>query len=97
MPRETDARCEVFPGIGKRLPVVTQSDVEREVAMQVHVVLDEQGVEPLWQLVTADAEVDRLGVVLHVVECQLTERRRRIALKRKRTEDRGAGFAAGAA
>src|ERR1051326_8934050 len=97
MPGKTDARREVLLGVGKGLAVVTQSEVEREVAMQVHVVLNKQGVEPLRQLIAADAEVDRLRVVLYVVECQLTERRRRVAPERECAEDRGTRFAAGTA
>src|SRR4051812_38588825 len=97
MPAKPDAWREVVLSVSKSLAVITQSDVEREIAMQVNVVLNEKCVEPLWQLVAADPEVDRLRVVLHVGKCELTKRSRRCVAERERAEDRSAGFTAGAA
>src|SRR6185369_2040643 len=62
--------------------------------MDVKAVLNEQSVEPLRQFITANAKIDRLRVVLHVGERQLTERRGRVVPERKRAENRGAGLAA---
>src|SRR5919206_1276640 len=97
MPAKPDAWREVVPRVGKSLAVITQADVKGEIAMQVNAVLHEERVEPLWQLVAADAEVDRLRVVLHVSKCELTKRSRRRVAERERAEDRSAGFTAGAA
>ena len=66
MPPKTDSRCKVVFRIGESLAIVTKTNVKREIAVQVNVVLHEDGVKPLWQLVTADAEIDRLRVVLNV-------------------------------
>src|SRR6185503_8432637 len=52
MPAETNAWGEVVFCVGECLPVVTQPDVEGEVAAQVNAVLNEHGVEPLRQIVT---------------------------------------------
>src|ERR1051325_3940615 len=95
MPAETDARREVLLRIGERLAVVTKANVECEVSVQVNVVLHEHRVEPLWQVVAADAEVDRLRVVLHVCKRQLAERRGGVVSECERAEDCGARLAAG--
>src|SRR6185369_10266487 len=94
MPAKTDAWGEVFLRVRERLPVVTKPEIEREVTAKMHAVLNEQRVEPLWQLVAVDAEVDRLRVVLHVVQRQLSERRSRCVLERERAEDRRARLTA---
>ena len=54
-------------------------------------------VEPLLQLVAADAEIDGLRVLLHVGQRQLIEGRGGGVLERERAQHRGAGLAAGAA
>src|SRR5690348_8537669 len=94
MPAETEARGEVFVGVSQRLLVVTQPEVEREVTAHMDAILDEHRVEPLAQVVAVDPEVDRLRVVLHVVQRQLAKRRRGCVLERERAEDRGTGLTA---
>ena len=87
MPAEADARREVLGRIGQGLPVVAQPEIDGEIAAQVDAVLHEPGVQPLLQLVAADAEVDRLRVLLHVGQRQLIERRGGGGLERERAED----------
>ena len=97
MPAETNPRREILFRVRKRLAVVTQAGVDREIARHVNAVLDECGIEPLIELVAADAEADWLCVLLHVGERQLVERLRRRVPERKRTEHRRAGLVAAAA
>src|SRR6185369_4190473 len=95
IPAKADARREVGVRVGERLAVITQSEIEREIAAQVNVVLHEDGVEPLRQVVAVDTEVNWLRVVLHVGKRQLAERRGGSRSERERAEDRGARLAAG--
>ena len=97
VPAEADARREVGFRVGQRLLVVAEPGVEREVVVHADAVLHEHGGEPLRQLVAADAEVDRLLVVLDVGQLQLIERRRGRRQEREGAERRGARLAAGAA
>src|SRR6185369_16557348 len=97
VPAKTDARREVVPGVSQGLTVITQAEINRQIAAQVDVVLDKRRVKPLRQLVAADAEVDRLRVVLHVGQRQLSERRRRVIAKCEGAEDRSTGLAASSA
>src|SRR5262245_51854698 len=97
MPAETDARREVLFRVGQGLAVVAKPQVDGEVAAQVDAVLHEAGIKPLRQFVTADSEVDRLRVVLHVGQCQLVEGRGGRIAEGERAEDRRAWLAARAA
>src|SRR6185436_12876467 len=65
--------------------------------MRLPVVLYEACQEPLRQLIAADAEVDRLCVILHVGQCQLAEGRRRCATESEGAEYGSAGLTARAA
>src|SRR5215213_8017951 len=94
MPAKTDTRREIVLSVGERLAVITESNIQREVAAEVNVVLHAKGVEPLRQLVAADAEVDRLRVVLHVCKCQLPEWRSGGVSESECSEDRRAWLAA---
>src|SRR4029079_14168414 len=96
-PAETQAWSEIVLVVRQCLPVIAKSGVESQILVQVNSVLNEAGVEPLCQLVAADAEVDRLRVILNVGERELIEGRRRGVLERERAQDRGAGLAARAA
>src|SRR4029078_4134057 len=96
MPAKADARCKVIFSVGKSLAVITETNVKREIAVQVNVVLHEDCIEPLRQLVTADAVIHRLRISLNVSKRQLIEWLGAVN-KTKRTEDGSAGFAAGAA
>src|SRR6185369_10413860 len=93
MPAETDTWRKVVLRIGERLAVIAQSQVQRKIAAQVNVVLHEDCVEPLWQFVAANAEIDRLRVALNISKRQLIEWFG-AGQKSKRTEDRRSGFAA---
>src|SRR5215212_2225041 len=74
MPAEADARRDVVRRVGQRLMVVAKPGVDRQVVADAHAVLHEHGRQPLRQLVAADAEADRLRVVLNVRQRQLIER-----------------------
>src|ERR1044071_6937538 len=95
MPAKADARREVFLRVRERLAVITQSQIEREIAAQVNVVLHEDGVEPLRQVVAVDTEVNRLRVVLYAGKGQVDERRRGGGPECERAEDRSARLTAG--
>src|SRR6185436_10111811 len=97
MPAEPDARREVLGRIGQGLPVIAKPGVDRKIVAQMYAVLDKSGQEPLRQLVATDPKVDRLGVVLHICQRQLTEGRSGGVLEGECAEYRGAGFAAGPA
>ena len=96
VPAEADARCEVLCRVGQSLPVVAQSEIERQVAADMDAILHESGVQPLRQLVGADPEIDGLRVVLHVSQCQLIKRQSGSVLEGKCSENRESGLIAGA-
>src|SRR5207237_8451932 len=97
MPANTDARLEVLPIVSQSLPVITQAEIESEIRTHAKAVLHEAGQQPLRQIVTADAEIDRLRVVLNIAERQLSERRGRCALEGEGAEHGLSRFVAGAA
>src|SRR5262245_18004234 len=94
MPAESDSRREVVLRVGQCLAVITQTQIDSKIAAQVNAVLHEYVVEPLLQLIAADAEVDRLRVILDVGERQLIERLRCRVQEGKRAEYRRARLAA---
>src|SRR5262249_33557802 len=97
---EAEPWREVLSRVGQGLPIVAYSDVDSEVASQAYAVLRESGIEPLRQFVAVNPEVDRLRVILHVVQRQLIEGQcaaRSCGKDREGAEDRRAGFAARAA
>src|SRR5215813_9106805 len=96
MPGKAKAWLKIPGGCRQRLPVITKSQIDRKVGSEVDAVLHESGQQPLRQIVAADAKVDRLLVVLHVVKGQLIQWRGRRVLECKRAQDRCAGFAASA-
>src|SRR5215212_404132 len=95
MPAETNARREIVPRVGEGLAIITESQVKREIAAHVKTVLHEHGVEPLRQVVAADAEVDWLRIALHVSKRQLSKWCGGAVSESERAEDRCARLAAG--
>src|SRR4029453_5100975 len=91
---KTHSRREVPDRIGQGLPVVTDPGVDGEVAPHMNAILHETRIEPLLQRVPVDPEIDRLRVVLHRGQCQLTEGRRRVIQERERPENRRSWLAA---
>ena len=89
-PGEAHARREVLGGVQQGLAVVAQPEIQRQLLPHPDAVLHETGVKPLAQLVAADSVVDRLRVLLHVVQGQLVERRSGGALEGEGAEDGGA-------
>src|SRR3954471_3166873 len=94
IPAEADAWREIQSRVRQSLNVVADADVYGEVIAQANVILHEDVVEPLRKIIGADAEVDRLRVVLDVRQCQLTERRSSRVFEREGSEDRRARLAA---
>src|SRR5262249_37935625 len=97
MPTKTNSWREVILIVGQGLPVIAKTKIQGQIGTHFPIILHEPGQEPLLQFIAVDAEVNRLRVVLHVSECQLTEWRGRRILEREGAENRRAGFAARAA
>src|SRR5215831_4514757 len=93
MPTKSDAGREVQLGIGQGLAIVAQTQVQSEMRTYFPIILDESSQKPLAQVVAADAEIDRLLVVLDVGQRQLTQRRRSRVLESKRAQHRRSRFA----
>src|SRR4029450_9439314 len=94
VPAEAHPRREIRGGIGQRLAVVPQPEVEREAAPPAEAVLGDPDEQPLLQLVAGDAVADRLCVLLHVRQRQLIERSGRGVAELEGAEYRGSGLTA---
>src|SRR5262249_6160517 len=88
-----DARSEILVSVRHGLAIVAEAEIESQIAAHVKTILHEEGVQPLLQCVRADPEIDRLRVLLHVVECELIERSCRCVLDCKRAEHGSSRFA----
>ncbi len=94
MPGKTDAWGEVVFSVCECLPVVAQANIKCEVVAYVNAVLNKNCIEPLWQIVAADSEINWLSVVLDIGKSQLAERSSGRIFECEGAENSCAGLAA---
>src|SRR5215470_6167041 len=94
MPGETDAWGEVVFSVSECLPVVAQANVQCKVAAYVNTVLNKNCIEPLWQVVAVDSEINWLSVVLDIRQSQLAKGSSGRIFECEGAENSGAGLAA---
>src|SRR6185369_18046673 len=88
MPGKTDAWGEVVFSVSERLSVVAQSSIKCKVVAYVNAVLNKNCIEPLWQVVAVDSEINWLSVVLDVRQSELAERSSRRVFEIEGAENR---------
>src|ERR1041385_5047488 len=81
MPAKAHARLQIISVVRQSLPVIPQTQIECEIRRHPETILQESRQQPLVQIVSRNAKVDRLRVVLNIVQGQLIQWRRRRVLE----------------